>query len=167
MENLRKCFTEEHKEIDSISFCPVCRIYMCNKCLNFHATLFKSHHPNNLNKEEDIENPVYDKKEFPENRFFTTLKRNFYQDRTLIESIFYPNKATQKQLSTKGTEIDIMALILYTLRQEVQEPKIYLENKGGLIRDYSITIIIDNSKSCFCELNETHSFLTIINHPSH
>ena len=118
---------------------------------------------NNLNKEEDIENPVYDKKEFPENRFFTTLKRNFYQDRTLIESIFYPNKATQKQLSTKGTEIDIMALILYTLRQEVQEPKIYLENKGGLIRDYSITIIIDNSKSCFCELNETHSFLTIIN----
>ena len=65
-------------------------------------------------------------------------------------------------LSTKGTEIDIMALILYTLRP-VQEPMIYLENKGGLVRDYSITVIIDNSKSCFSEFNEKHSFLTIIN----
>ena len=64
-------------------------------------------------------------------------------------------------MSTKGTEIDIMALILYTL-QPVQEPLIYLENKGGLIRNYSISIIIDNSKSCFSEFNETHSFLTII-----
>ena len=49
-----KCSSEEHKEIDAISFCPECRIYMCNKCLNFHANLFKSHHPNNLNKEEEI-----------------------------------------------------------------------------------------------------------------
>ena len=40
---------------------------------------------------------------------------------------------------------------------------IYLENKGGLIRDYSITVIIDNSKSCFSEFNQKHSFLTMIN----
>lgn len=69
------------------------------------------------------------------------MKTSF--DRTLIESIFYSNKLTQKQLLTKGTEIDIMSLILYALRP-VQEPIIYLEGKGGLIRDYSITIIIDN-----------------------
>ena len=49
-----KCTSEEHKEIDAISFCPECKIYMCNKCQNFHATLFKSHHPHNLNKEEEI-----------------------------------------------------------------------------------------------------------------
>ena len=69
------------------------------------------------------------------------MKTSF--DRTLIESIFYSNKSTQNQLSSKGTEIDIMSLILYALRP-VQEPIIYLEGKGGLIRDYSITIIIDN-----------------------
>ena len=40
---------------------------------------------------------------------------------------------------------------------------IYLEDKGGMIRDYSITIIIDNSITCFSELNEKHSYLTIIN----
>jgi len=104
----------------------------------------------------------YNKKDFPGDNFFKMLLRNFSQDKTLIESIFYPNKATQKILSTKGTEIDIMALILYTLRP-VQEPMIYLESKGGLVRDYSITVIIDNSKSCFTEFNESHSFLTMIN----
>ena len=110
----------------------------------------------------DIDIPKYEQKDFPENQFFKTLFLNSYQDKTLIESIFYPNKATQKILSTKGTEIDIMALILYTL-QPVQEPMIYLEDKGGLIRNYSISIIIDNSKSCFSEFNESHSFLTMVN----
>ena len=104
----------------------------------------------------------YERKDFPENKLFKIILRHSSQDKTLIESIFYPNKATQKIPSTKGTEIDVMALILYTL-QPVQEPMIYLENKGGLVRDYSITIIIDNSKSCFSDLNETHSFLTLVN----
>ena len=113
-------------------------------------------------KLENNEFPNYKEKNFPSNNFFQILLKNSFQDRTLIESIFYPNKATQKMLSTKGTEIDILALILYTLRP-VQEPMIYLENKGGLVRDYSITVIIDNSKSCFSEFNEKHSFLTIIN----
>ena len=83
-------------------------------------------------------------------------------DKTLIESIFYPNKATQKQLSTRGSEIDIMSFILYSLCP-VQEPMIYLEEKGGMIRDYSITVIIDNSMTCFDEINFKHSYLTIIN----
>ena len=129
---------------------------------------FKYNGIRNKEKDEDIDNTgdiyigKYEKKDFPENNFFKILLNNSSQDKTLIESIFYPNKATQKILSTKGTEIDIMALILYTL-QPVQEPMIYLENKGGLVRNYSITIIIDNSKSCFTEFNETHSFLTMIN----
>ena len=50
-----KCSLEEHKEIDAISFCPECKLYMCNKCQNFHSSpFFKSHHPYNLNKEEEI-----------------------------------------------------------------------------------------------------------------
>ena len=111
----------------------------------------------------NIEIPKYEKNEFPEdNKFFNMILKNHFLDKTLIESIFYPNRATQKILSTKGTEIDVMALILYTLKP-IQEPMIYLENKGGLVRDYSITIIIDNSKSCFSEFNERHSFLTMIN----
>lgn len=114
-----------------------------------------------LNNKENIMIPKYISNSSSEKNFIY-LFQNYSLDRTLIDSIFYPNKATQKQLSTKGTEIDIEALILYTLRP-VEEPKIYLENKGGLIRNYSITVIIDNSKSCFDELNERHSFQTIIN----
>ena len=110
----------------------------------------------NIKKQENV------KENNPAIKPFIESLKNTLQDKTLIESIFYPNKATKKKLSTKGTEIDIMALILYSLKP-VPEPMIYLENKGGLVRDYSITIIIDNSKSCFSEFNERHSFLTMIN----
>ena len=54
MEIKKKCFFEEHKEIDAVSFCPECRIYMCNKCANYHLPFFKNHHPFNLNKENEI-----------------------------------------------------------------------------------------------------------------
>ena len=53
--NQIKCTSEEHKEIDATSFCPECKIYMCNKCQKVHSSpLFKSHHPYDLNKEEEI-----------------------------------------------------------------------------------------------------------------
>ena len=55
MEKKIKCFTEEHKEIDAISYCPECIIYMCNKCENLHYALLKNHHhPYKLNKEDEI-----------------------------------------------------------------------------------------------------------------
>ena len=38
MENRHKCFTEEHKDIDAISYCPECRNYMCNKCEKTHSS---------------------------------------------------------------------------------------------------------------------------------
>ena len=104
----------------------------------------------------------YEKKKINEIREHIKKIQQFYQDKTLIESVFYPNKATQKQLSTKGSEIDILSLIIYTICP-VQEPMIYLEDKGGMVRDYSISIIIDNSKTCFNDINEKHSYLTIIN----
>ena len=54
MEKQRKCSLDEHKEIDAISYCQKCVIYMCNKCEKIHSTLFKNHHPYQLNKDEDI-----------------------------------------------------------------------------------------------------------------
>ena len=49
MEFQHKCSFEEHKDIDAIITCPECKIYMCNKCENFHSSLFKNHHPYKLN----------------------------------------------------------------------------------------------------------------------
>ena len=53
MEKQKKCFTEEHQDIDAISFCQECGIYMCNKCENTHCSFFKKHHTIKLNKDEE------------------------------------------------------------------------------------------------------------------
>ena len=51
MENkIEKCSNKEHKEINAISFCGECNIYMCNKCSNLHQQLFYNHHTHNLDK---------------------------------------------------------------------------------------------------------------------
>ena len=66
MENQIKCFTEEHKEIDAISYCPECRIYMCNKCENLHSALLKNHHhPYRLNKKDEIFSGYCNEKDHP------------------------------------------------------------------------------------------------------
>jgi len=46
-----KCSSQEHSEIDAKVYCQECKIYMCNKCLNYHTVLFKNHHQNNLSKD--------------------------------------------------------------------------------------------------------------------
>ena len=49
-----KCSKEEHKNINSISYCQDCKIYMCLNCEKFHAELFKNHHQFKTEKEQDI-----------------------------------------------------------------------------------------------------------------
>ena len=40
---MKMCSMIEHKDIESISFCEECKIYMCNKCEKHHSELFKNH----------------------------------------------------------------------------------------------------------------------------
>ena len=54
MEAQKKCSLEEHKEISAIKYCPECKIFMCNKCDNYHSFLFKNHNPYDLNKVNEI-----------------------------------------------------------------------------------------------------------------
>ena len=53
MEENIKCSLEEHNKMKPIMYCIECKIYMCNKCLNFHTSLFKNHHTYNLDKNKD------------------------------------------------------------------------------------------------------------------
>ena len=114
------------------------------------------------NKTEKITNssPEHQIKESFEQFIHRTvnLKKNSY--RPLLETIFKPNKASQTVLSSVGTDFDITALIL-NLINPVPDPLIYLEEKGGLIRNYGISIVIDSSKSCFNPLSSSHSYQTI------
>ena len=69
-DNKKKCSNEEHPNIDAISFCQNCKIYICNKCLNHHQALFKKHLIINIDNNQDIfidkcdENNHYDKLNF-------------------------------------------------------------------------------------------------------
>ena len=45
-----KCNLVDHEEIDAISYCIECKVYMCNKCEIFHSKLCKKHHCHNIDK---------------------------------------------------------------------------------------------------------------------
>ena len=50
MEQKQKCSIKAHKDSDAIKYCEQCKIFMCNKCLNYHKELFENHQLINLNK---------------------------------------------------------------------------------------------------------------------
>ena len=54
MEIQRKCSSKKHKDVNEIKFCTECKIYMCNKCENFHSFLFYNHNIYNLNGVDDL-----------------------------------------------------------------------------------------------------------------
>ena len=51
---MKKCSSMNHKEIDALSFCGECKIYMCNKCDKFHSEMFQNHIFIKLEKGKDI-----------------------------------------------------------------------------------------------------------------
>ena len=77
-----------------------------------------------------------------------------------IESVFKFNFATQKVLSTQGSEFDITALIFHLLNPS-PNPRIYLQKKTNDKRKYSVTIVVDSSYSCYNNLSGSHSFQTL------
>ena len=104
-------------------------------------------------KDEKIKSDVHSfAKKYIENR----AKLN----KAKIETIFKPNKPSQKVLSTTGTEFDIPALIMNLINPS-PDPMIYLEEKGGMIRNYSVTLILDTSYSCFNSLCNSFSLQTL------
>jgi len=50
MNTSKKCSSKKHSEIDAISFCVDCNIFMCNKCLNYHNEILENHHKYNLSE---------------------------------------------------------------------------------------------------------------------
>jgi hypothetical protein len=63
--------------------------------------------------------------------------------------------------SRKGTRLYIMGLVNFVLNKG-QDNKIWLDKIAGLDKDYRITIIIDNSISCFNNLMNPHSLQIVI-----
>ena len=54
MENKTiKCSSKEDQDIDAISYCGECKIYMCINCEKFHSKLLSSHQTYNLKEQLD------------------------------------------------------------------------------------------------------------------
>ena len=100
-------------------------------------------------KDKNIKNSIV---EFTKKYFLNSEKIGHNKK----ELIFKPNKASQKVLSTTGNEFDIPALIMNLLNPSL-EPMIYLEEKGGLIKNYGVSIIIDSNRRIFNPLCIAHS----------
>ena len=45
-----KCSNKKHSEINAISYCIECNLYLCNKCKNNHIEYLEIHHLNDLDK---------------------------------------------------------------------------------------------------------------------
>ena len=53
---MEKCSSINHKEIEALSFSNDCKLYMCNKCENYHSELFKERHNLiKLQKDKDMD----------------------------------------------------------------------------------------------------------------
>ena len=68
MEKNQKCSSEAHQETYAIAYCGQCKIFMCNKCLNYHKELFENHQLNDVNKNNNeifidiCKNPGHEKR---------------------------------------------------------------------------------------------------------
>ena len=51
--NIKKCSNKEHEKIDAFYLCSECKLYMCNKCENFHSKLFQNHKCQKLDKDSN------------------------------------------------------------------------------------------------------------------
>ena len=39
----KKCSSKKHSEIDAVNYCQECKLFLCNKCLNFHSEILENH----------------------------------------------------------------------------------------------------------------------------
>ena len=71
-KEMLKCSSQKHKEINAVSYCENCRVYMCNKCDNFHSELFENHIKCKMDKDNQEILSIYceEKEHFDKLKFY-------------------------------------------------------------------------------------------------
>ena len=147
-DTFKNCKEPYSKKIEQFGFID-------NKKIELDTKIYLQNQENILSF--SYSNELYDiindfTKEFKEKKEKMTLSS--------LELIFKPNKPTQLVLSSKGSIIDINELIKYFLNP-TPTPMFYRELNGGFIKNYGITLVIDNSISCLNVLCAEHTIQTI------
>ena len=58
-KDMEKCSLSKHKEINATSYCQNCKLFMCNKCNNFHSELFENHISYKIDKDNQEISSLY------------------------------------------------------------------------------------------------------------
>ena len=49
--NQKKCSIKKHSEVPAVIYCNECKLFLCNKCCNYHSEIHENHHLYNLEKD--------------------------------------------------------------------------------------------------------------------
>ena len=146
MENKRqKCSSKKHSDIDAVSYCQQCKIYLCNKCLNFHSELFQDHITINLNK--DFVNIFID--ECKKENHYNSKLAFFCKTHNILCCCYCTNKIKKNGC---GEHFDCDFCYLNDIKDE----------KKNKLKD-NINILEDLSKSSEEEINELKKIFEKIN----
>ena len=76
--DVKKWSSKDHENIDAVSYCRKCEIYMCNKCLKFYSQLFQKHQLFTLEKDQEIFTGFCQEKEHNSQlKFFCKTHNNY------------------------------------------------------------------------------------------
>ena len=146
MENQKKkCSLLEHKETNANSFCVECKIYLCNKCENYHSKLFPNHQTYNSEKDlNDIFTGYCKEKEHHEKLEFFCKTHNHLCCATCIAKI-----KTKEIGIHKDCDVCLLDDIKNEKKNKIEENIKYLKELSN-----SLQTSIDNLKTVFEKINE-------------
>ena len=136
MEEKIKCSLEEHKQINAIKYCSDCKIYMCNKCDNYHSSpLFKNHNSYNISNSEETFTGICQEKDH-----FNKLEY-FCKSHNILCCVKCLCKLNEKgEGQHKDCDVCYLEKIKEEKKNKLKENIIYLENLQNTLNE-SLEII--------------------------
>ena len=146
-ENISKCSLKSHKEIDAISFCIECKIYMCNKCEKLHSELHLEHIPIKIDNKinQNLLSCICQEKNHRNELNYFCKKHN------KLCCIFCISKIKNKEIG-QHSDCDVCFI------EEIEEEKkSKLEENLKILEELSNNLkeIINESKLSFDKINES------------
>ena len=159
METIKKCSSKKHED-NAISYCEICKVYMCEKCSNLHSQLFDQHQINLMNNMDPMNNinPMNKMNNInPMNNNLNQMDIMFNMNMTYNPMNFNPlgsmNNINQFQLNQMMNEFGMnncnnfnkMPLDLMTKQMLLQEnAQNQINYKGNMINQISNNYISNN-----------------------
>ncbi len=153
------CSSKKHDKIEAIFFCQACKVYMCNKCSNYHSELFEEHKTNNLNKDsKQIFTGICNKKKHKEELEYLCKNHNILCCAACLSKINNKGYGQHKDCDECNIEdikeekknklnenIKYLEDLSQTIEKSINEIKIIIENMNKSKR----RIKIENTKNIY------------------